>query len=215
MYHYNKEYFKQINTPDKAYWLGFIAADGNVRKDLLKLRIELNIQDYHHLEKFRDCIQGDMPIHENKRPNNHSCYIDVNCQALNQDLLQYGITPNKSLTLQINWKLIPLHLQQYFIRGYFDGDGSLNVYTARGYEEWELSFIGTQSLLQDFQHFFEIEHKLFSCGKNYRFCYKSKQDILHALWSFYDDDLIYLDRKRKKVLEFLSSQRLSRDNTKC
>lgn len=55
MYHYNKEYFKQIDTPEKAYWLGFIAADGNVRKDLLKLRIELNIRDYHHLEKFREC----------------------------------------------------------------------------------------------------------------------------------------------------------------
>lgn len=29
-YYYDEEYFKNINSPEKAYWLGFIAADGNI-----------------------------------------------------------------------------------------------------------------------------------------------------------------------------------------
>lgn len=212
MYHYNTKYFEQINTPDKAYWLGFIAADGNIRKDFLRLRIELNIKDYSHLEKFRQNIEGDMPIKDNNRLNNHSCYIDVNCKKMMIDLLKYGITPNKSLTLNIQWCLIPEELHKYVIRGYFDGDGSFNLYDARGYKEWELSFIGTQSILYSFQKFFHKEKKLFSCGNNYRFCYKNKEDIIEVLLLFYNDDIIYLDRKREKIRDFLGSQRLSRDN---
>ena len=56
MYKYNKKYFEVIDTEEKAYWLGFIAADGNVRKDFLKMRIELNIKDKNHLEKFKKSL---------------------------------------------------------------------------------------------------------------------------------------------------------------
>lgn len=45
MYKYNRNFFESINTESQAYWAGFIAADGNVRKDFLKMRIELNIKD--------------------------------------------------------------------------------------------------------------------------------------------------------------------------
>lgn len=61
MYKYNRNFFESINTESQAYWAGFIAADGNVRKDFLKMRIELNIKDKNHLFKLREDIQGDMP----------------------------------------------------------------------------------------------------------------------------------------------------------
>lgn len=56
-YQYNTHYFKNIDTEDKAYWAGFIAADGNVRKDYLKMRLELNIKDLGHLEKFKKAFK--------------------------------------------------------------------------------------------------------------------------------------------------------------
>lgn len=95
MYKYNKQFFNNINTEEKAYWAGFIAADGNVRKDFLKMRIELNIQDYGHLEKFKNSLEGNNPIKESIRPNNHSCYIDVNCKEFCLALNELGITPKK------------------------------------------------------------------------------------------------------------------------
>ena len=101
MYKYDKNFFEIIDTEEKAYWLGFIAADGNIREDLHKMRIELNIRDKKHLEKFRSAIHGNMPIKEWIRHKNHSCYIEVNSVKLCKDLLQYGVTPNKSLTLEI------------------------------------------------------------------------------------------------------------------
>ena len=126
MYKYNKKFFNNIDTEEKAYWAGFIAADGNVRKDFLKMRIELNIQDHAHLEKFRKNIEGNNPIKESIRPKNHSCYIDINCKELCIALNDLGITPKKSLTLKFNYDLLPNIYLKDFLRGLWDGDGSFS-----------------------------------------------------------------------------------------
>ena len=83
------------------------------------------IKDKNHLFKLREDIQGDMPIKESVRANNHSCYVDLNSIDICKDLNKLGIIPNKSLSLDINFNLIPINLISHFIRGYFDGDGSL------------------------------------------------------------------------------------------
>ena len=212
MYSYNKKYFEKIDTIEKAYWLGFIAADGNIRKDLLRMRIELNIRDKEHLEQFKESIECNMPIKLTKKMDCESCYVDVNSKDFCSNLVNLGITPNKSLTLEINWSLIPKDLIKYVIRGYFDGDGSLNIYQGRGLDEWELSFIGTKNTLLFFQQELNINKKLFSCGKNFRFMLKSKKEILNALLYFYNDSEIFLDRKYEKVQDFFGSQRLPKDN---
>ena len=112
----------------------------------------------------------------------------------------------------MRWEKIPEKLIKYFIRGYFDGDGSLNLYESRGYEEWELSFIGSKKTLNYFIDFFGIRKNLYSCGNNFRYCYKSKKDIKKVLETFYNDDKIYLDRKYSKVQQFMRPQRLPSDN---
>lgn len=207
MYNYNKKFFNNIDTEEKAYWAGFIAADGNIRKDFLKMRIELNIQDYNHLEKFRQSIQGDNPIKESIRPKNHSCYIDINCKELCLDLNKIGITPKKSLTLDINFNLIREDLRHHFIRGYFDGDGSINNYTRNEYNylEWELSFISSKKFLEDILKEIKKERKLYSCGNNYRICFKSKKDIQDIIEYLYNDATIYMDRKKIKTIEFIKA----------
>ena len=204
MYTYNKNYFEIIDTEDKAYWLGFIAADGNIRKDLHKMRIELNIRDRCHLEKFRESIQGNMPIKEWVRYKNHSCYIEVNSVKLCKDLLKYGITPNKSLTLKILFEKIPMNLIPHLIRGYFDGDGSLNIYEKDGYEYWEISFIGTKHFLTYIMNFFGKHHQISTCGNNFRFNFKKGEDIKDILDILYNNATIYLDRKFDKYNKFMT-----------
>ena len=131
-------------------------------------------------------------------------YIKI--KKICEDLQKYGITPNKSLTLDVAFNLIPQALIHHFIRGYFDGDGSINLYTHPPYfyEEWELSFISTKKMLLFFQKEFGIFHKLYTCGNNYRFGYRSKKDIEKAIHYMYEDATIYLDRKYEKVLRFLT-----------
>ena len=206
LYEYNRDFFSTIDTEEKAYWLGFISADGNVSKTMKNMRINLNIKDKAHLEKFRESISGNQPIKESIREKNHSVYIDMNSKKICSDLQKYGVTPNKSLTLNVHFDLIPQQLIHHFIRGYFDGDGSINLYTRPPYfyEEWELSFISTEKMLLFFQKQFGISHKLYSCGKNYRFGYRSKKDIESAIHYMYDDATIFLDRKYEKALKFLT-----------
>ena len=206
MYKYDKNFFEQINTEEKAYWAGFIAADGNIRKDFHKVRIELARKDRDHLFKFRKAIDGNNPIKDYTRFNNYSTYIEVNCKKMCEDLNKIGITPNKSLTLNIDLTQIPKDLTHHFIRGYFDGDGSLNSYQRKNtnYLDWELSFISTKIFLNKILKELELNKALFYCGNNYRFCLKSKKDIYKCLIYLYKDAHIYLDRKYDKMLKFLA-----------
>lgn len=204
MYKYNRNFFEIIDNEEKAYWLGFIAADGNIRKDFLKLRIELNIKDKEHLEKFRSSIKGDMPIREWIREKNRSCYIEINSKKICQDLFKYGITPNKSLTLEILFEKIPFELQHHLIRGYFDGDGSLNMYEKEGYEYWEISFIGTKHFLNYIMNFFNKKHKISTCGNNFRFNFKKGTDIKDILDILFKNYTITLNRKEEKYNKFLA-----------
>ena len=204
MYKYNKQFFNKIDTEEKAYWAGFIAADGNIRKDFLKMRIELNIQDYCHLEKFKKSIEGENPIKESIRPKNHSCYIDVNCKEFCLALNNLGITPKKSLTLKIEFDLIPKELRSHFIRGYFDGDGSINKYSREGknYNEWEISFTSSKDFLNQILKELNKKRNLYSCGNNFRICFKARQDIEDIINYLYKDATIYMDRKMEKAKEF-------------
>ena len=204
MYKYDKQFFNKIDNEEKSYWAGFLAADGNIRKDFLKMRIELNIKDYSHLEKFKKSINGNNPIKESIRPNNHSCYIDVNCKEFCLALNELGITPKKSLSLKINFDLIPKELRNHFIRGYFDGDGSINKYQRENkkYLEWEISFVSSKMFLNQILEELKKEKNLYSCGNNFRVSFKAKNDIKDILNYLYKDATIYMDRKIEKAKEF-------------
>ena len=52
MIEYHRHIFDQIDTQEKAYWLGFILADGYLNTNKHMLRIKLGDKDKHHLEKF-------------------------------------------------------------------------------------------------------------------------------------------------------------------
>lgn len=56
--------FKNIDSVEKAYWLGFIAADGCVytREKNSTIRIQLSVIDKTHLEKFRNFMNSDVKI---------------------------------------------------------------------------------------------------------------------------------------------------------
>lgn len=134
-YYYNEDYFKKIDTAEKAYWLGFLYADGCItrfyRNEKLKsmsLEITLQDSDCGHLEKFKNALESNVPI-QHKTINNKykSDRIVINCTSMCRDLIKLGCTPEKSLTLEFpNQKILPDEYLRDFIRGYFDGDGGVS-----------------------------------------------------------------------------------------
>ena len=57
--------------------IGNIQGIDNVNlKSITDSNNNIDYTNIEHLKKFRSYIEGDMPIREWIRPNNHSCYIE-------------------------------------------------------------------------------------------------------------------------------------------
>lgn len=127
IYHCNYNYFETIDTEDKAYWLGFIYADGNVNKAQSTLRINLQARDSLHLSKLNKCIDGNfnIRIYDEKHGDRTypMCQILVYSTKIARDLMNKGVVPHKSNI--ITFPELRNDLIRHFIRGYFDGDGSI------------------------------------------------------------------------------------------
>ena len=86
-YTYNKDFFEVIDTEEKAYWLGFIFADGyvNQSKNELggcinnELGIELSVKDIDHLKKFNKSLNGNVQVNI----RNRVCFDGIECTMCN------------------------------------------------------------------------------------------------------------------------------------
>ena len=125
----NHDYFEVIDTPEKAYWLGFIMADGCIYKgaDKYSLRLQINLKssDIEHLEKFQRAINSSYKIQVKKVGNSETCILKINSTKFCKDLIKHGVTERKSIVCQ--YPKIPEELNIHFIRGYFDGDGCICI----------------------------------------------------------------------------------------
>jgi len=128
-YSLNERYFKNIDTGNKAYWLGFMAADGCVvnKKGRRYLYIELSEKDRCHLKAFKKEIEFEGPIYEMKARGRSkpSCKIQVGSSRMVLDLVKWGIVQNKTIFLKA--PDIDPKLYHHWIRGMFDGDGSISL----------------------------------------------------------------------------------------
>lgn len=117
---YNHGFFGTY-TIASAYWAGFIMADGCVKSDRNTLEIGLAKKDKGHLEKFYDAIG----LHRDVKTYGNASYAVVSGKQIIEDLrMRYGIIPRKSLVAQYPYDL-PDSMRNHFIRGVFDGDGSI------------------------------------------------------------------------------------------
>ena len=149
-YKYQQDIFENIDTAEKAYWLGFLAADGCNYQREHNASVILNVheQDIEHLKKFKEFCNTDAEIksyigYEGFSNQTPMCKITLNSKKISNDLIDKGILPNKSLILQ------PPHILEDFykpfILGYFDGDGSISKTSQ--YNNYSISIQGTKEIL--------------------------------------------------------------------
>lgn len=143
-------YFSNIDSKEKAYWLGFLYADGCVHST--SNEISITLKDRDHLEKFRKAIKSNNKIGESIDRRFSSLpkiyHFSIKDKQLKSDLIKWGCVPNKSLSLT-KIPNIPRDFVSHFIRGYFDGDGSLHW--LNGTKNFRISFVGTAPFLKDIQ----------------------------------------------------------------
>lgn len=220
---YIENIFEIIDTEEKAYWLGFLYADGNIIPyGKYEVKISLAYKDLEHVEKFGDFVlknhNGKELVHpymaKLKGKEFPSAKVAVTNKKIVTDLIALGCTENKSLTLKFpNENQVPKDLQRHFIRGYFDGDGSIstpkNSYGPRKNRR-TISFIGTQDFLQSIIDIFVNEVCTDFGGitlyqkrnqQAWQFS-KTKYDTNKEIYKYlYRDATIYLERKYERFAD--------------
>ena len=161
-YSLNERFFETIDSEEKAYWLGFLAADGCVH--LRTLSINLNIRDKPHLEKLIVSLNSEAKIKEipgvGYGIGTTIAHLEINSKKITDDLSKHGVVPRKSLILKP--PQIDAILERHWIRGYLDGDGCIIPELSNG--NAQLSFCGTEEVLRwiEYKLTNENSHSLYS-----------------------------------------------------
>lgn len=210
--------FDNIDTEEKAYWLGFIFADGciytNQKRNKISYRFYIGLKesDYEHLIKFNTFMKSSynkVHIKQTNYENKRCCFWQVNNKHLFNVLNSYGCTKRKSLTLKFpNINIFSdQSLIKHFIRGYFDGDGCLSFQkTFKGKFKPRLSVLGTEDVIKWFLYYTNTIATIYPHGndstKDAKFNVENSWKLLHYL---YDDATIYLNRKYQRYLNFINN----------
>ena len=225
---FNETIFDIIDTEEKAYWLGFMYADGCIsspRKNSKKeysIELSLSLVDIEHLYKFQNFLQFNhdrvkySKIQLNGK-DHFRCRFSFSNKHVWEVLNNYGCTPNKSLTLDFPSEDIFFNKDKKliisFIKGYFEGDGCLSYIkhqTKKG-ERYSVvsSVLGTKDFLEKTAEYLGVKKSMLqanknksnSSGKTYTLFIRQKQTqkILHL---FYDDSKVHLDRKYNRAILF-------------
>lgn len=214
----NASYFDQIDTPEKAYWLGFLWADGNISRTAPRcsgpnrLRLSQKVPEKGHIQLFLDTIEADYEIDTlTNGEGRTTCQVDINsrplCMAL--EALGYGLKADRTTIPPM-----PAELLHHFVRGYFDGDGCLSIYQQRYkhyvIERQEWSITGPPDLIQAIRSLLEEEtsvskkvrtktYKRTTKAVSLRYGRRSDVEALHEY--LYKDATVFLHSKHDKFVE--------------
>lgn len=205
----NSNFFENIDTPEKAYWLGIMYSDGYVSES--RRGLGLGMIDKEHVEKFKKALgAAEHKITEYLPVNSKNyCYEFTLCDSkIYKDLLKLNVVPKKS-SQQIHLPdLKDEELMRHFIRGYFDGDGSF-CFSIKN-NDFKVSFVGNKTFLTDLKTYLKKDKiSLMKDDRSditYYFNMRGRKQVYNFLtWMYKNtDESIRLNRKYDKYLDFLN-----------
>lgn len=139
----NHTLFSKINSEKSAYLLGFYLADGSLCGE--HISVSVSEKDVEIVDMFKTAICKYNKITKTKSfLNKKTGYVSkpmvsvtFRSKQMSEDLNRYGIGENKTYETNTDFSFIPSDLMIHFIRGYFDGDGT--VCYSHGFSKKKLS----------------------------------------------------------------------------
>ena len=213
---YNRDFsfFDKIDTEEKAYWLGAIYADGNISasEKYGAYHSSFSSIDKDWIEMFKSDIsyEGPLIVEHHKKYDKDIWKLNFGNREITRQLIQIGCTPAKSMTME--FPTLPENLVHHFIRGYFDGDGSVFVGKPTWhYKEIDLILIkssvisGSKSFLE--RLVFElpcVNKKIYGVpGRLHNFTVTWNSSDTCILYDYmYEGATRYLPRKKAKFEEY-------------
>jgi hypothetical protein len=226
-YSINESFFEKINSGDKAYFLGILYADGYNGEKNGQVELSLQKKDKEILEKLTKVIGSNKPLTfikgkkhwktGNLEQNSYRLYIKN--MKMSRDLCNLGMRQKKSFTLTFpDESILPKEYLWDFIRGYFDGDGSICIkHNGQGISYGACSFISSPNFIK---HLYKY---LTDCGFDCNLDDSSKpmlvlvinkiQHIKNFYYKIYQNPNIYMKRKKEKFLELFKLKGVSLEST--
>lgn len=200
-YNYNKEFFAS-NTPEMFYVVGLMYTDGNLSYDRPRFRLGFQAEDKYMLEKVAMIIKGSAKLDLNK--SNGAYELSGTNQTIYDQLLSFGLTPRKSLTIEVRKDLIP---NSHFWRGVIDGNGWVTlsggiVIGLCGTMNTCYSFLQFAANYTDVSNRYPLER-----STNWGQITLSGAKALNVLEAIYQDKgELYLKRKFNKYIAYLRGE---------
>lgn len=220
-------YFSNIDTKQKAYYLGLIASDGSVNDRSIKyknsqntLQITLKSNDSYILEKFHKELNTNRTCYKNSDKNTSTFQIASN--KICNDLKVYGIVFNK--TWNMNIVNIPNKFISSFLLGYFDGDGSISINKNKNKNTISsigVSISGTESSVKSIKYYLDLLKLKYSIvqdkrynkynGNFYSIVFKNTSEKYCFIKTIYSTNCMCLNRK--KDLALILIERIENNST--
>ena len=197
----NHYYFDNLNEIN-CYYLGFLYADGTVRKDRNEIKISLSSIDLNFLKEFKKNLNIENEIHIRQTAKGFEvCELTLSSLKIKQDIAKYGIVPNKTY-IESSLSVIPTEFRLAFIKGYFDGDGSFSF--NKNTRQCKITFTSyTKKMLEDIKNYFG-NGNIYQDKRNKIYSLEiSTLPSLNIMKNFYEINTPYLCRKKEKYLEAL------------
>lgn len=218
-YNVDENFFENIDTEEKAYWLGFLYADGYVRNiknnRSAELRLKLSYKDIEHIKLFKRNINSEHKINiktQKMKINDKTYYsklasISIYSSKMVQDLINNGCVNNKSKI--VIFPYLKSNLIRHFIRGVFDGDGSVSITKYKGYDNNNFNIVsGSYAFIEKIKEIL-LNLNIYNCiiTENKSNCWYinwyRKEDIRKIYHYLYDNSSIYLNRKKEKFEDII------------
>lgn len=213
---FNQHIFDEIDTPEKAYWLGFLYADGYNDDTTNTVNLCLKSNDRDHLVKYAKFLG--LPkekISFNTSSLGYSnCGLKAYSKHLCEQLTKLGCMRAKSFKITYP-KWLDNSLHNHFIRGMFDGDGCLTF--KKQQKEWRWDLVSTQNCCESIKQIFlqysgvYVNYSCISQTNNDTYCLSTSgnekiKKIMDWLYSGDSTSDIWLDRKYEKYLNLTTQQ---------
>ena len=190
-----EDYFDNIDSSDKAYFLGWLMADGNVSiyNGQYSIKIHISYKDKELIDQFLKYIKSTNTV-KLKKGKYPSYYVSLTSKHMCESLMKYGIVPRKT-GFECFPKSIPKEFKRDFIRGVFDGDGITDIRNCRS------GFVGSNNLVNNILAELDKSNlRVFNThSKNVYYFLGGKKFSRELFEYMYENATLYLKRKYDRM----------------
>ena len=213
-YTLNETFFDNIDSEIKAYLLGYLFADGFVGDEKYNnIVFSQKKDDMEAVELFKKSIEytGDLrmfqPTKGSFENSQEHAVVNFSSEHMANKLRDYGVSKKECYK---NFPQLDATLIRHFIRGFFDGDGSITLtrahYKDKVYYGGALSIIVNENLIDFFLKLFDGIHFTVDQSRTEYMVYikcHSKKATKFFYEYFYKDSKYFLSRKKRKFDEII------------